>query len=194
MDLKAAVALLGVAVLWHVGVTPRTLRAQPAGAVLSGVVRDTSGAALAKAKVSVRNVTSGQSIETETDTAGTYSVPNLAPGSYAVAVSAEGFLARTADVTFEGGAARTLDVTLESSSGNAVRPSLGDLGFPAEQAQGSAADQARLDKRSHMLKIHQRLGLITIAPLVATIIASSMAGGRHSTATGRDVHARIGHP
>lgn len=43
-----------------------------------------------------------------------------------------------------------------------------------------------------MLKTHQRLGLITIAPLVATIIASSMAGGRHGTATGRDVHAGLG--
>ena len=38
--------------------------------------------------------------------------------------------------------------------------SLGDLGFSAAQAQGSAQDQARLDKRSHMLKVHQRIGLI----------------------------------
>jgi len=37
-------------------------------------------------------------------------------------------------------------------------PTLGDLGFPTEQTKGSAEEQARLDKRSHMLKIHQRLG------------------------------------
>jgi hypothetical protein len=43
-----------------------------------------------------------------------------------------------------------------------------------------------------MLKIHQRLGLLTLAPLVATIIASSMAGGRHATATGREVHGALG--
>jgi hypothetical protein len=43
-----------------------------------------------------------------------------------------------------------------------------------------------------MLKTHQRLGLITIAPLVATIVASSMAGGKHATATGRDVHGALG--
>jgi hypothetical protein len=43
-----------------------------------------------------------------------------------------------------------------------------------------------------MLKMHQRFGLITLAPLIATIATSSLAGGRHSTATGRDVHAGLG--
>ena len=71
-------------------------------------------------------------------------------------------------------------------------PSLGDLGFPPDQAQGNAQDQARLDKRSHMLKMHQRFGLITLAPLVATIATSGLAAGRHSTATGRDVHGALG--
>ena len=58
-------------------------------------------------------------------------------------------------------------------------PTLGDLGFPMEQTKGSAAEQARRDKRSHMLKIHQRLGLITTIPL-ATILSSGLAGGRET--------------
>jgi len=49
-------------------------------------------------------------------------------------------------------------------------------GFPAEQTQANAAQQALLDKRTHMLKIHQRMGLITTAPLIATVIASMGAG------------------
>jgi hypothetical protein len=130
--------------------------------------------------------------EVVSDSNGNYRLPNLPAGDYEVTVSADGFNAKASKVTLEAGARRTEDLIVASSSGNAVRPSLGDLGFPAEQSQGSAAEQARLDKRSHMLKIHQRLGLITIAPLVATIIASSMAGGRHATATGRDVHAGLG--
>jgi hypothetical protein len=87
-------------------------------------------------------------------------------------------------------------------AGNAQAPSLGDLGFPAAQTKGSAQDQARLDKRSHMLKIHQRLGLITLAPLVATLIASNGAKAPHINSSGvsigggsassRDLHAALG--
>jgi hypothetical protein len=73
-------------------------------------------------------------------------------------------------------------------------PTLDDLGFSPDQAKGSAKDQARLNKRAHMLLMHQRLGLITIAPLAAALISSGMAGGgRTSTSTtGRYVHAGLG--
>ena len=71
-------------------------------------------------------------------------------------------------------------------------PSIGDLGFPPSQTQGNAQDQARLDKRSHMLKIHQRLGLITTLPLLATVITGSFAGGKSTSSTPRDVHAALG--
>ncbi len=50
----------------------------------------------------------------------------------------------------------------------------------------------RLDKRSHMLQVHQRLGLITAVPLIATVIASGGAAGRHSTPLGRDIHGALG--
>jgi hypothetical protein len=75
---------------------------------------------------------------------------------------------------------------------NPQAPTLGDLGFPADSTQGNAADQARLDKRSHMLKMHQRFGLIMLAPLIATIATSGLAGGRHPTAMGRDIHGGLG--
>jgi hypothetical protein len=75
---------------------------------------------------------------------------------------------------------------------NPSEPNLGDLGFPNAQTQGSAQDQARLDKRSHMLKIHQRLGLITTIPLAATLITSGLAGGHSTSSTGRDLHATLG--
>jgi hypothetical protein len=81
-----------------------------------------------------------------------------------------------------------------AQTGNAQPPSLGDLGFPTEQTKGSAQEQARLDKRSRMLKIHQRLGLITAAPLLATLISSAAAGEdeRGSSTSGRNLHAALG--
>jgi hypothetical protein len=71
-------------------------------------------------------------------------------------------------------------------------PSLGDLGFPTEQTKADPEQQARLDKRSHMLKIHQRLGLITAVPLLATVITGGTAGGKSTSSTSRDVHAALG--
>jgi hypothetical protein len=54
-------------------------------------------------------------------------------------------------------------------------PSLGDLGFTPQQTQANAQLQAMLDKRTHMLKIHQRLGMITMIPMAATLITGPMA-------------------
>jgi hypothetical protein len=75
---------------------------------------------------------------------------------------------------------------------NPGAPSVGDLGFPVDQTQGNPQDQARLNKRSHMLKIHQRLGLITTVPLVATLFTGGLAGGKSTSSTARDLHATLG--
>ena len=41
--------------------------------------------------------------------------------------------------------------------------------------KGDPKLQARLDKRTEMLKIHQSLGLITLAPMAADLITGPMA-------------------
>jgi hypothetical protein len=43
-----------------------------------------------------------------------------------------------------------------------------------------------------MLKVHQRLGLITAAPLLATVISSAGAGGKNTSNSTRDLHAALG--
>ena len=49
-----------------------------------------------------------------------------------------------------------------------------------------------LDKRTHMLKIHQRMGLITTIPLIATVVTSLGAGGKSTSAASRDLHVALG--
>jgi hypothetical protein len=79
-----------------------------------------------------------------------------------------------------------------AQSSTKTEPSLEDLGFSASQAQGDAKQQALLDKRTRMLKIHQRLGLITAVPLLATVISSAGAGGKSTSTSSRDLHAALG--
>jgi hypothetical protein len=55
------------------------------------------------------------------------------------------------------------------------QPSLQDLGITPAQTRGSAQQQAMLDKRTHMLKVHQTLGLITTIPMAAALITGPMA-------------------
>jgi Carboxypeptidase regulatory-like domain len=174
---------------------PFSLQAQAAGSTLSGTVTGPSGEAVADARVSVTNVATGQSAETQTTPFGFYQVPDLKAGDYEVSVSAKGFNPKSVEVTVKAGAGQTANVTLTRSSSASGGLSLGDLGFSPSQTQGSAANQALLDRRSHMLMIHQRLGLITLAPLIATVVTGPGAKGHHGapgSPTGRDVHAALG--
>ncbi len=162
------------------------LCAQGSGPMLSGTIKGTSGAAIAGAKVTIKNLATGETSETQTNAAGVYSVGNLAPGDYEVSVTAAGFNGEQTKVTMKAGASQTTDLTMTSSL------SLSDLGFGATQTKGSAAEQARLNKRSHMLHVHQELGLITTIPLVATVVTGFGAGGKSTSSSTRDLHAALG--
>lgn len=168
------------------------LRAQVASATISGKVTDSSGSAIAGATVTAKSVSSGESAQAQTDSSGNYVVKNLVPGDYEVSVSDVGFALKTSTVTVAESAPQRVDFSLERTAPGPGEPSLSDLGFPASETQGNAAEQARLNRRSHMLQIHQRLGLITTVPLIATVITGSMAGGRSTSSTDRDVHAALG--
>ena len=60
------------------------------------------------------------------------------------------------------------------------------------QTQGDDKQQALLDKRTHMLKIHQRMGLITTIPLIVTVATWLTAGGKSTSTASRDLHAALG--
>jgi hypothetical protein len=186
MNPRVAKVAVGAGTLIISLLTSVPMRAQVASATLAGTITNQSGTVVPGAKISVKNVASGLTVETQTDSAGLYSVANLAAGEYEVSVSAEGFSTNSFNVTITSGTNQTKNWTL----GGAL--SLGDLGFSPTETQGNAQDQARLNKRSHMLKIHQRLGLIDVAPMVATVLLGAGAGGKKTSSTDRYAHLALG--
>jgi len=165
------------------------LQAQDPAAALSGKITSPSHAAVAGAKVVLKNSKTGESKKAHTDSSGAYSFENLAPGDYELSVSALGYASQTASVAVSQN--QTADLTLDMAA-TPTGPSLSDLGFPTAATQSNPAEQALLDRRTHMLKIHQKMGLITAGPLLATIITGFTAGGRQTSSSTRDLHAALG--
>ncbi|MBL8295566.1 MAG: TonB-dependent receptor [Bryobacterales bacterium] len=58
---------------------------------ITGVVTDSSGAAVPGAAVAITNIATGQSTQTTTETNGDFNLPNLSPGNYRMEFSAQGF-------------------------------------------------------------------------------------------------------
>jgi hypothetical protein len=164
-----------------------SLRAQDAGgAAITGTVTDASGKTVPGATITITSVATGQVRESQADFVGSYSVANVPPGDYDFAVAAPGFTTVTSRVSVSSETSLTVNLTLRNPL------SLEDLGFSSAQAQGNAADQALLDKRSHMLKLHQRYGLIAAVPLIATVLTGGGAKDSSTSSSNRNLHAALG--
>jgi hypothetical protein len=135
----------------------------------------------------------------------------LPEGAYRLTFESAGFKKFEISASIRGSVAEVVDVKLEEAepanhnpapmqqedlpnapSSSTAAPSLSDLGLSPEQTQGDTREQALLDKRTHMLRIHQRMGLITTIPLVATVILGPGAGGKSEGTTARDLHVALG--
>jgi hypothetical protein len=184
------------------------LIAQNGAGQLSGKVTEASGNAVANVTVTATNLDTGQARTATTGTDGTYNFDQLPSGNYRVKFEAAGFnTVEIPSTTVSGIAPAVLDQKLEAAANKSkmpqenlpnapsisrTAPTLSDLGLTPEQTQGNAREQALLDKRTHMLKIHQRMGLMTTIPLIATVATSLNAGGKSTSTSSRDLHAALG--
>jgi hypothetical protein len=168
------------------------MRAQDVASV-TGTVRDSSGASIAKAQVAVVNVQRGINRTTVTNSDGEYSIPALpAPASYNVTVTAQGFkkyeavgvaldIAEKAriDVALQVGATTT-EVTVQGSSVAQVETESSDL---SNTISGHEISQLQLNGRDFTQ-------LVALSPGVtnqsgadegepgASTVAFSINGGR----------------
>ena len=187
-------------------------------ATLSGTATDSKGKPIANATVSLKPGT-GSPVEVHTDANGNYTIPNLAPGDYTLSASADGLRTKPIAVTVTTAPRQTVDLLMTPDQAGQTpaqqlpnapsaappanappSPSLEDLGFSTQQTQGNAKLQATLEKRTRMLRIHQKLGLITAIPMAAAVITGPMAKAKgkngetikEPTQTNLDVHAALG--
>ncbi|HXN25229.1 MAG TPA: TonB-dependent receptor [Candidatus Dormibacteraeota bacterium] len=87
--------------------------AQVTGATLSGVISDSTGSAVANAKITIKNVATGLLREVDSNTDGFYTAPNLLPGEYEITVSVPGFGSVVQkNITLTVGAEQPVNVTL----------------------------------------------------------------------------------
>jgi hypothetical protein len=107
--------ILAVAALLAL-VTPAALWAQVDRATVTGTIKDTAGAVLPGATVSITNVATNVASQQQTTDTGTYLFVNLIPGKYQIAVELSGFKKSAQVTTLEVGQRARLDATLEVGS------------------------------------------------------------------------------
>ncbi len=92
---------------------PLALRGQIPTAAVSGLVKDSKGAVVQGAHILLTNMAQGTTQESTSNSDGSYSIPNLLPGMYSLAIGNTGFATvQYAGVLLEAGHTRTLDTTL----------------------------------------------------------------------------------
>ncbi len=93
-----------------------TVCAQTSGS-LTGVVFDASQAVIPAAKVLAENVSTGQKREAKTNSAGRYTIPDLAIGTYKISAEMTGFQAKIyAEIQIGVAQSANLDITLTTGT------------------------------------------------------------------------------
>lgn len=143
---RAFVLTFGLA-LMILGLRVTPTHAQSSEGTIVGTVKDPSGAAVPKAKVTGTSAQIGVTRETETDASGAYRLENLPLGTYAVKVEAGGFAAfevtgvvvkaaleATANANLEVGGVSN-SVTVEASTAQELQTESGSLGAQISNAE-----------------------------------------------------------
>jgi hypothetical protein len=158
-----------VFVLLALGISlPPQIRAQVAGATMSGTVTDASGAALAGAQVAIRDNDTGITRTATADGAGFYTVPNLQPGNYEVTFTAPGFATEVqSGVTLTVGLQQVLNMKMKVGQVTETVQVSGEA--PSVQLESSSISNTIEDTTVRELPLNGRdwTSLATLQPGVA---------------------------
>src|SRR5438445_5075702 len=157
-----------------------TALAQLSTASLNGVVRDSTGAVVAKASVTLRNSDTGVEHNTVSNDAGTYVFSDINPGRYTLKVSAPSFSTKqVSDFVLAVNQTATIDVSLAAGAQTEVI----SVEATTEQLQVSTAELGTViaTKQVNDLPLNGRnfTQLLSLTPGVAPVsVAQNSMGGR----------------
>ena len=180
---KKAAAILSILMMMVLVVTPRLFSQGAVGTILGGV-HDSSGGAIAGAKVTVTDVARGTTRVLMTDQTGQYTAPSLLVGTYSVRAEAQGFqtIERTnvllevaesvrVDLNLRPGAqTQTVTVTEEAPPINATDATLG--GTVTNQAVSSLP----LVTRNFLDLLQLRPGVVSVPGTPSTTTTNGRRG------------------
>lgn len=114
---------------------------QEAGGSIVGTVTDPSGAAVASANVTIKNVATGVERNSVTNSDGLYTAPNLIPGTYEIIITAIGFATATVeDVGLLAGERREVSVVMKlgqvSDKVSVVSSEISDVQLASSEVRG----------------------------------------------------------
>jgi hypothetical protein len=146
------------------------LAAQQETASITGQITDSSGAAVPRARVTIKNTATGAHFNALTDSSGFYVDPQVAPGMYTISVAAAGFatLVRQPDVDVRVADRLRVDLTLQVGEVNQTVTVKGAAALL--QTEDAAEGQVIDHKRVTDLPLNGRnwLQLATLAPGTVT--------------------------
>lgn len=169
-------------VLWLLAVLvflPSLAFAQVDTGTLTGTVKDTSGAVVPDAMVSIRNTATGATRSIQTSADGVYTAPGLAPALYDVTISKTGFADYKAQVTITVGSHVTLDAPLSVSQVSTTVEVVAAPGGGAElNTQNAEISQIVTPEQV------QQLPSLTRNPYDFVALAGNVSGGDRSVSSG----------
>lgn len=147
---------------------------------ITGLVTDSTGAAVANAEVTITNLATNQLRNLKTTSSGTYTVPFLTPGQYKVEAKAAGFKSAVANNrTLQVGDSMRVDFSLDVGQ---VSESV-EVAASAEMLQTSSTSTGTVIEQKRIVELplngRNYLQLVRLAPNVsAEMPAGGQANGR----------------
>ncbi len=153
-------------------------RAQVAGGSITGTVTGESGAAMPDVRVTVKDASSGTARNATTNSAGLYSVPELAPGIFEMTLAAPGFTTQVVtNITVTAGVERILNLVMHAGDPQQIVRVAAPPAAASESCPGGCGSANANTVRDTPLNGRDWAALATLQAGVSSVQNGSASGG-----------------